>query len=144
GGAVFQKTDPYARRLEVPPRSASIVWHPAAYSWNDRAWIEQRQQQNGYLDKPMSTYEVHLGSWARGADGQRFLSYRELAERLVPYAQEMGFTHIELLPVMEHPFAGSWGYQVTGFFAPSARFGPPEDFKAFVDACHAAGLGVLL
>ena len=92
----------------------------------------------------MSIYEVHLGSWARGADGERFLSYRELADRLVPYVASIGFTHIELLPVMEHPFAGSWGYQVTGFFAPTSRFGAPEDFKAFVDACHRAGIGVML
>ena len=96
----------------------------------------------------MSIYEVHLGSWRRKpghGDGQSsFLTYRELAEQLVPYVLEMGFTHIELLPVMEHPFLGSWGYQVTGFFAPTSRFGPPEDFKAFVDACHRAGIGVLL
>jgi 1,4-alpha-glucan branching enzyme len=144
GGAVFQKTDPYARRLEVPPRSASIVWHPAPYSWSDREWLDRRAAERGWLDRPLSIYEVHLGSWARGADGQRFLSYRELADRLVPYVRELGFTHIELLPVMEHPFAGSWGYQVTGFFAPTSRFGPPEDFKAFVDACHNAGIGVLL
>ncbi|HOC17194.1 MAG TPA: 1,4-alpha-glucan branching protein GlgB [Vicinamibacterales bacterium] len=144
GGAVFQKTDPYARRLEVPPKSASIVWHPSPYPWQDREWMERRERENGWLERPVSIYEVHLGSWARGADGQRFLSYRELAERLVPYVRDAGFTHIELLPVMEHPFAGSWGYQVTGFFAPTSRFGVPEDFKAFVDACHLAGLGVLL
>jgi len=144
GGAVFQKTDPYARRLEVPPLSASIVWHPAPYAWHDREWMERREREGGRLDRPASIYEVHLGSWARGADGQRFLSYRELADRLVPYVRDMGFTHIELLPVMEHPFAGSWGYQVTGFFAPTSRFGAPEDFKALVDACHAAGVGVLL
>ena len=95
--------------------------------------------------QPMSIYEVHLGSLgARARGGQRFLTYRELAHRLVPYVKEMGFTHIELLPVMEHPFSGSWGYQVLGFFAPTSRFGPPEDFKLFVDACHRAGIGVIL
>ena len=98
-----------------------------------------------WLDRPMSIYEVHLGSWARvPEDGNRFLTYRELAHRLVPYVKDLGFTHIELLPVMEHPFSGSWGYQVLGFFAPTSRFGPPEDFKLFVDACHQAGLGVIL
>ena len=93
----------------------------------------------------MAIYEVHLGSWARvPEEGNRFLTYAELAHRLVPYVKEMGFTHIELLPVMEHPFSGSWGYQVLGFFAPTSRFGPPEDFKLFVDACHQAGIGVIL
>ena len=94
---------------------------------------------------PMAVYEVHLGSWARvPEEGNRYLSYRELAERLIPYVKEMGYTHIELLPVMEHPFSGSWGYQVIGFFAPTSRFGTPEEFKAFVDACHASGIGVIL
>jgi 1,4-alpha-glucan branching enzyme len=143
-GAVFQKTDPFARRLEVPPLSASVVWEPGPYGWGDREWMERRRHENSWLDRPMSIYEIHLGSWARGADGERFLSYRELADRLVPYVRDMGFTHIELLPVMEHPFAGSWGYQVTGFFAPTSRLGAPEDFKALVDACHRAGIGVLL
>ena len=104
-----------------------------------------RPAQGAWLDQPMSVYEVHLGSWARvPEEGNRFLTYREMAHRLVPYVKEMGFTHIELLPVMEHPFSGSWGYQVLGFFAPTSRFGPPEDFKLFVDACHQAGLGVIL
>jgi len=144
GGAVFQKTDPFARRLEVPPLSASVVWEPGPYAWGDRDWMDRRRHENSWLDRPMSIYEVHLGSWARGADGERFLSFRELTGRLVPYVHDMGFTHIELLPVMEHPFAGSWGYQVTGFFAPTSRLGAPEDFKAFVDACHRAGIGVVL
>ena len=104
-----------------------------------------RPALGAWLDKPMTAYEVHLGSWARvPEEGNRFLTYREMAHRLVPYVKEMGFTHVELLPVMEHPFSGSWGYQVLGFFAPTARFGPPEDFKLFVDACHQAGLGVIL
>ncbi|HEY3384035.1 MAG TPA: 1,4-alpha-glucan branching protein GlgB [Vicinamibacterales bacterium] len=143
-GEAFQKTDPYARRTEVPPKSAAVVCDIGRYNWSDAAWMDTRARTNSWLDRPMSTYEVHVGSWARGADGQQFLSYRELAARLVPYVQEMGFTHIELLPVMEHPFAGSWGYQVIGFFAPTSRFGEPEDFKAFIDACHGAGIGVLL
>jgi 1,4-alpha-glucan branching enzyme len=144
GGQAFVKTDPYAQRLETPPRSASVVWDAVPFAWNDDDWMRRRRDQNSWLDRPMSTYEVHLGSWARGADGERFLSYQELAERLVPYVRDMGFTHIELLPVMEHPFAGSWGYQVVGFFAPTSRLGAPEDFKLFVDACHRAGIGVLL
>jgi 1,4-alpha-glucan branching enzyme len=143
-GEVFLKTDPYAQRLETPPRSASVVWDAVSYHWGDQEWIERRPEHNSWLDRPVSIYEVHLGSWARGSDGERFLSYRELAERLVPYVRDTGFTHIELLPVMEHPFAGSWGYQVVGFFAPTSRMGTPEDFKCFVDACHRAGIGVLL
>jgi 1,4-alpha-glucan branching enzyme len=143
-GDVFTKADPYALWFETPPRSASIVWDASRYQWADAAWMAARPHQNSWLDRPMSTYEVHLGSWARGSDGQRFLTYRELADRLVPYVRDMGFTHIELLPVMEHPFAGSWGYQVLGFFAPTSRMGEPDDFRAFVDACHGAGIGVLL
>jgi 1,4-alpha-glucan branching enzyme len=143
-GTVFAKTDPYGMRYELPPRSASIVAGNDRYAWRDEAWIAERGRQNSWLDRPMSIYEVHLGSWARGADGERFLSYRELADRLVPYVSRMGFTHIELLPVMEHPFAGSWGYQVVGFFAPTSRMGDPDEFRAFVDACHEAGIGVIL
>jgi 1,4-alpha-glucan branching enzyme len=143
-GQVFAKADPYALHFETPPRSASVVWNVGQYEWGDQAWMAGRERQNGWLDRPMSVYEVHLGSWARGEDGQRFLSYRELADRLVPYVRDLGFTHIELMPVMEHPFAGSWGYQVIGFFAPTSRFGEPDEFRAFVDACHVAGLGVLL
>jgi 1,4-alpha-glucan branching enzyme len=143
-GDVVLKTDPYAQRLEMPPRSASIVWDAVPFQWNDREWIERRPSHNSWLDRPMSVYEVHLGSWARGSDGERFLSFRELAERLVPYVRDTGFTHIELLPVMEHPFAGSWGYQVVGFFAPTSRMGTPEDFKFFMDACHRAGIAVIL
>ncbi len=143
-GVVFTKADPYALYFETPPRSASVVWSAGRYEWGDHEWMDGRSRMNGWLDRPMSVYEVHLGSWARGEDGQRYLSYRELADRLVPYVRDLGFTHIELMPLMEHPFAGSWGYQVLGFFAPTSRFGAPEDFKAFVDACHRAGLGVLL
>jgi 1,4-alpha-glucan branching enzyme len=144
-GATLKKTDPFALAFEAPPQTAAIVHDISRYEWGDGEWMSSRAARGGWLDAPVSVYEVHLGSWARvPEDGNRFLTYRELADRLVPYVKEMGFTHIELLPVMEHPFSGSWGYQVLGFFAPTARFGPPEDFKRFVDACHAAGLGVIL
>jgi 1,4-alpha-glucan branching enzyme len=144
-GDILKKTDPYAVAFEAPPQTASVVRDIAHYEWTDGRWMAARRDNNAWLDRPMATYEVHLGSWARvPEDGNRFLTYRELADRLVPYVQEMGYTHIELLPVMEHPFSGSWGYQVLGFFAPTSRFGPPEDFKLFVDACHRAGIGVIL
>ena len=108
-------------------------------------WMRSRESCGSWFHRPFAVYEVHLGSWARvHEDGNRYLTYTELAERLVPYVKEMGYTHIELLPVMEHPFSGSWGYQVIGFFAPTSRFGRPEEFKAFVDACHASGIGVIL
>jgi len=142
-GSVMLKADPCGRYFETPPRTASIVWSSDQYAWADEAWMSARAGQDRWLERPMSIYEVHLVSWRTSPDG-RLLTYRELAEQLVPYVKEMGFTHIELLPVMEHPFTGSWGYQVIGFFAPTSRFGPPEDFKAFVDACHQAGLGVIL
>ena len=146
-GHVLEKSDPYAFYCELPPKTASIVHDASGYEWLDAAWMQERREAGSWFERPMSIYEVHLGSWRRklGHGGQAsFLSYRELAEQLVPYVQEMGFTHIELLPVMEHPFLGSWGYQVTGFYAPTSRFGRPEDFKAFVDACHRGGIGVLL
>ena len=141
-GTVQLKADPYATRFETPPHSASIAWDPVAHAWGDREWLDARAGRQ-WSRTPMSIYEVHLGSWRRG-EHNRFLTYRELAEQLVPYVKDLGFTHIELLPVMEHPFAGSWGYQVTGFFAPTSRHGAPEDFKLFVDTCHRAGIGVLL
>jgi 1,4-alpha-glucan branching enzyme len=144
-GAILKKTDPFARAFEAPPQTAAIVHDSSAYVWRDGDWMTARPARGAWLDRPLTTYEVHLGSWARvPEEGNRFLTYREMAHRLVPYVKEMGFTHIELLPVMEHPFSGSWGYQVLGFFAPTARFGPPEDFKLLVDACHRAGLGVIL
>jgi 1,4-alpha-glucan branching enzyme len=144
-GAILKKTDPFARAFEAPPQSAALVRDVSGYEWRDADWLAARAGENAWLERPLSTYEVHLGSWARvPEEGNRFLTYREMAHQLVPYVKEMGFTHIELLPVMEHPFSGSWGYQVLGFFAPTARFGPPEDFKLFVDACHQAGLGVIL
>ena len=138
------KSDPYGVAFEVPPLSASIV-AKLDYEWQDGDWMRDRAGQDSWLHRPMSVYEVHLGSWARiPEEGERYLTYRELADRLIPYVQEMGYTHIELLPVMEHPFSGSWGYQVTGFYAPTSRFGTPQDFKALVDACHRAGIGVIL
>jgi 1,4-alpha-glucan branching enzyme len=144
-GALLKKSDPFGVAFEPPPQTASVVHDISRYQWRDASWMETREQQGGWLHRPMSSYEVHLGSWARvPEEGHRFLTYRELADRLVPYVKELGFTHIELLPVMEHPFSGSWGYQVLGFFAPTSRFGPPEDFKHFVDECHQAGLGVIL
>jgi 1,4-alpha-glucan branching enzyme len=144
-GALLKKSDPYGLAFETPPQTASIVHDISRYHWQDQEWMAQRRERNGWLDRPMAVYEVHLGSWARVPEEQnRSLTYREMASRLVPYVKRLGFTHIELLPVMEHPFTGSWGYQVIGFFAPTSRFGPPEDFKAFVDACHRAGIGVIL
>jgi len=137
------RADPFAFAAEEPPRTASVVTH-GRYTWNDGTWMETREAHAG-LDRPMSIYEVHLGSWRRvPEDGNRPLNYRELGEQLAGYVKHMGFTHVELLPVMEHPFYGSWGYQTTGYFAPSARYGSPSDFKAMVDTLHQAGIGVLL
>jgi 1,4-alpha-glucan branching enzyme len=142
-GVALEKGDPYAMRWEAPPRTASVVWD-FDYTWNDKNWLDQRRKNAG-KEKPWSVYEVHLGSWKKKKeDGNRSLNYRELAEELVPYVQEMGFTHVEFLPVMEHPYFPSWGYQVTGYFAPSSRFGTPEDFMHLIDAFHQAGIGVLL
>jgi 1,4-alpha-glucan branching enzyme len=136
------KADPYAFRSEVPPRSASVVASLNKHQWGDAAWMESRAKKN-QLKEPVSVYEVHLESWLRGPHGES-LSYRELAHKLAEYVTRMGYTHIELLPIMEHPFSGSWGYQVTGYFAPAGRFGPPEDFMYFVDQCHQAGIGVIV
>jgi 1,4-alpha-glucan branching enzyme len=145
GGHLLEKADPYARSFEVPPRSASVIWEDGGYEWGDADWIRDRSTAGSWHDRPMSTYEVHLGSWRRvPTEGHRYLTYREMAETLVPYVRDMGYTHIELLPVMEHPFSPSWGYQVLGFFAPTSRFGTPDDFRAFVDACHRHGLGLIL
>ena len=144
-GHLLHKIDPYGRFFEVPPQSAAIVFRTSGYAWRDEAWMRARAAGSAWLDRPMSTYEVHLGSWKRvPEEGNRSLTYRELADQLVPYVKEMGFTHIEMLPVLEHPFSGSWGYQVTGFYAPTSRHGTPHEFKYFVDACHQAGIGVVL
>ncbi len=144
-GHLLHKSDPYGRYFEVPPRSASIVCRADGYAWTDGEWMAARADAGESFARPMSTYEVHLGSWRRvPEDGNRPLTYRELADQLVTYVKAQGFTHIELLPVLEHPYSGSWGYQVIGFFAPTSRHGHPNDFKYFVDACHRAGIGVLL
>ncbi len=139
GSYVQEKADPFARRTEAPPKTASVVWNPH-HAWEDEGWMRSRWQRNN-IRNPMSVYEVHLGSWKRleGKD----LTYRELAEQLVPYVKDLGFTHVEFLPVMEHPFYGSWGYQCSSYFSPTARYGLPEDCMALVDAFHKAGIGVL-
>ncbi|MGB8886759.1 MAG: 1,4-alpha-glucan branching protein GlgB [Candidatus Korobacteraceae bacterium] len=137
------KADPYGYYNEVPPRTASIVWE-LDYPWNDSEWMRTRHEHNK-ADAPLSVYEVHLGSWMRvPEEGNRSLSYRELAVKLADYVNDLGFTHVELMPVMEHPFFGSWGYQVTGYYAPSARFGTPQDFMYLVDYLHQHNIGVIL
>ncbi|MCL2103071.1 MAG: alpha-amylase family glycosyl hydrolase, partial [Syntrophorhabdaceae bacterium] len=143
-GEILLKTDPFAFRCEKPPRTGSIVCSIDQHTWNDDAWMKKRASRNA-LEDPFCAYEVHLGSWKRkeGEDGP-YLSYKELADDLIPYVRDMGYTHIELLPVMEHPFDGSWGYQVLGYFAPTSRMGRPEDFMEFVDRCHREGIGVIL
>jgi 1,4-alpha-glucan branching enzyme len=144
-GGIRVKTDPYGTRFEGPPGNAAIVCDTGVFKWNDHAWAEQRRSKAGVHDLPISIYEVHLGSWRRKPEeGNRSLTYREAAPLLADYALEMGFTHIEVMPLAEHPFDGSWGYQVTGFYAPTHRFGTPEDFAWFVDHLHQRGLGVIL
>ncbi len=142
GRLLPHKSDPFARRMEAPPGNASIVYH-SVYQWGDDSWITARPRQTE-LARPVSIYEIHLGSWRRRPEANRWLGYRELADALVPYACDMGYTHIELLPISEHPFDGSWGYQPVGLFAPTWRFGAPDDFKYFVDACHLNGIGVIV
>ncbi len=136
------KSDPYGFGSEVPPKSASVVTRLESYEWNDQAWLEQRAKTD-LLKEPMSVYEVHLESWMRKPNHES-LSYRELAVTLVEYVKNLGYTHIELLPIMEHPFSGSWGYQVIGYYCPTSRFGTPQDFMYFVDCCHQAGIGVIV
>lgn len=146
GGVCFDKADPYGFAMEQRPRTGSIVWDINRYQWQDETWLAQRAERQG-LHKPVSIYEVHLGSWRRVADpkwGYRYLSYRELADQLIPYIKEMGFTHIEMLPLAEHPLDASWGYQVLGFYAPTSRYGTPDDFKFFIDQCHQNEIGVIL
>ncbi len=138
------KADPYGFFFEVRPKSASIVCDINGYSWGDKKWMKKRERAN-WFESPVSIYEVHLGSWMRGGEeGSRMLTYRELASSLIPYVKFMGFTHIELLPVSEHPLDASWGYQTIGYFAPTSRFGRPEDFMSFVDCCHQNDVGVIL
>ena len=142
--ALLEKADPFQFFSEIRPKTASIVWGLNGYVWNDAAWLQERKSRRSY-EHPMSTYEVHLGSWRRDpADPSRLLSYQELAGALIPYVKEMGFTHIELMPIMEHPLDESWGYQVTGYYAVTSRHGTPQDFMYFVDQCHQHGIGVIL
>lgn len=141
-GRVVDKTDPYGVYAEVRPNNASVLYPLKRYKWKDRRWMTARRKYD-FRAAPMNIYEVHLGSWKR-AEGNRFLSYTELAEQLIPYVKEMGYTHIEMLPVEEHPFDGSWGYQVTGYYAPTSRYGSPDEFKQFVDTCHQNGISVIL
>lgn len=142
-GLVTEKADPYARRCEHPPKTASVVWEDT-YTWDDSSWMQKRKEHNA-LDAPYSVYEVHLGSWKRKfEDNNRSLSYTELADDLVSYVKEMEFTHVELMPVMEYPYDPSWGYQITGYFAPTSRFGYPEEFKFLVETFHKNDIGVIL
>ncbi len=164
-GHIYEKSDPYGFQQEVRPKTASIVTDLETFTWHDQEWLENRRQTEP-LTQPVSVYEVHLGSWMHAASdepalsgdgkplppvivselkpGARFLTYRELADKLIPYVKELGFTHIELLPVAEHPFDGSWGYQVTGYFACTSRFGSPQDLMYFINQCHLNGIGVLV
>lgn len=141
-GVVHLKADPYAVHQETRPGTGSKVYELHNYSWGDEAWQKKKENQN-ILAQPINIYEVHFGSWKRHDDGN-FLTYREMAEQLVPYVKDMGYTHIEMLPIMEYPYDGSWGYQVTGYFAATSRYGLPEDLMYFVDECHKAGIGVIL
>lgn len=137
-----EKADPYARRCEHPPSTASIVWDDN-YKWKDKSWMKKRKKNNA-IDAPFSVYEVHLGSWKRNLEEDRYMSYYELADDLVNYVKEMNFTHVELMPIMEFPYDPSWGYQITGYFAPTSRFGYPEEFKYLVDKLHQNDIGIIL
>jgi 1,4-alpha-glucan branching enzyme len=138
------KSDPYGVAAELRPANGSVVFDIDHYRWRDAEWIEARTKRD-HFSEPMSVYEVHLGSWRRSAaDGKAWLTYRELGDQMIPYAKEMGYTHIELMPIMEHPFDGSWGYQTVGYYAVTSRYGSPTEFMEFIDRCHQAGLGVLL
>lgn len=141
-GIVTEKADPFAFYCENPPNTASIVWD-LDFKWKDTKWMNSREKHNG-LDQPFSVYEVHLGSWKRHPEDNRFLTYREFAEDLVSYVKETGFTHVEFMPIMEYPYDPSWGYQLVGYFAPTSRFGNPQDFMHLVDSLHKAGIGVIL
>lgn len=141
-GQIFDKADPYAFHAETRPGTASKVYPLSGYEWNDASWRNYCLEHPVY-ESPLNIYELHAGSWRRGAHGE-FLSYGQLADQLIPYVKQMGYTHIELMPVLEHPLDASWGYQVTGYFAPTSRYGTPWDFMSFVDRCHQAGVGVIL
>ena len=141
-GAVFLKSDPYGQEFQLRPDTASVVYESEPYPWTDANWIADRKVRDWQI-APLSIYELHVGSWRRDTSGN-FLNYRDLAHQIVPYVKEQGFTHIELLPISEHPLDASWGYQTTGYFAPTRRFGVPDDFRYFVDYCHRYHVGVLL
>ncbi len=141
-GRLLMKADPYAVHQETRPGTASKVYDLPSYKWTDSDWFAW-QKEVSVLDKPVNIYEIHFGSWKQHEDGT-FLTYREMADTLVPYVKDMGYTHIEMMPIMEYPFDGSWGYQVTGYFAPTSRYGVPEDLMYFMDTCHKAGIGVIL
>jgi 1,4-alpha-glucan branching enzyme len=141
-GIITEKADPFAFYCEKPPHTASVVWD-LDYNWKDKKWMQTRKEHND-LDKPYSVYEVHLGSWKRHGKENRFLTYLEFAEDLVKYVKETGFTHVEFMPIMEYPYDPSWGYQLVGYFAPTSRFGNPQDFMVLVDKLHQAGIGVIL
>src|SRR5690242_15960767 len=138
-----EKADPFGFAAELRPRTASVVWDLTNYEWRDQEWIGRRGQAQAF-DAPISIYEVHLGSWRRVPETNGFLTYRDLGRQLAEYCQMMGYTHVELLPISEHPLDASWGYQTVGYFAPTSRFGTPDDFREFVDTLHQAGIGVLL
>ena len=143
GGYKVEKADPFALHAETPPKTGSVTWD-LDYAWGDGRWMAERASRNS-LDAPLSVYEVHLGSWRRvPEEGNRWLTYREMAPLLAEYVSDMGFTHVQFLPVMEHPFFGSWGYQVTGYFAPTSRYGTPQDLMYLVDYLHQQGIGVIL
>ena len=152
-GDAMLKADPYGNYAELRPNNASIVWDINHYQWNDKSWMKERKKEEK-KQKPMSIYEMHLGSWIRkpiqtdengtAIVGSEFYNYREIAEKLAVYVKEMGYTHVELMPVMEHPLDASWGYQVTGYYAPTSRYGTPDDFQYFVDYLHGQGIGVIL
>ncbi|MFM2230289.1 MAG: hypothetical protein RL607_1547 [Bacteroidota bacterium] len=142
GDVITEKADPFALYCETPPHTASVVWD-LDYKWKDSTWMKKRANHNA-LDKPMSVYEVHLGSWKRNLEQNRSLTYIELADELVNYVKETGFTHVEFMPIMEYPYDPSWGYQLVGYFAPTSRFGKPQDFMLLVDKLHQAGIGVIL
>ena len=142
-GNTIDKADPYAFETEYRPATASIVCDLSCYEWADDEWMKFRQSAN-WLERPMSIYEVHLGSWRRPKDDRDYFTWEELADQLIAYCHELGYSHLQLMPVSEHPFDGSWGYQVTGYFAPTSRFGTPHEFMLFVDRCHQAGIGVLV
>ncbi|HVN24243.1 MAG TPA: 1,4-alpha-glucan branching protein GlgB [Syntrophorhabdales bacterium] len=143
-GVLMDKADPYAFYSELRPKSASVVWDIDRYAWSDEGWMKERREKN-LFEGPLSIYEVHLGSWRRvPEEGNRWETYREMAHSLVPYVKEMGYTHLQLLPISEHPFDESWGYQTTGYYSCTSRYGQPEDFMYFVDQCHKAGIGVII